>query len=118
MITGGRRPAWIPVLSTDAVRPKLESEKQWGIPTDGAGNMSTLKRDKSEVDIIQPQGRELAHNKKRGPKHRELPGEFIMQLHEDGLGAKAIASRLKAEQGIWVSYKTIQRLLAGERKRT
>jgi len=32
------------------------------------------------------------------------------------MGSKAIAAKLKAEQHIGVSYKTIQRLLSGERK--
>jgi DNA-binding NarL/FixJ family response regulator len=114
MLTGGRRPAWIPIPSTDAVRSKLAGDKQWGIPQHGARNMSTLASEKTKVDTIQPQGRELTH-KKRGPKHRQLQEEIIMQLHREGLGAKAIAAHLKSDKGITVSYKTVQRILSGER---
>lgn len=39
-----------------------------------------------------------------------------MHLHQLGKGSKAIASQLKREQSIVVSYKTIQRILSGERK--
>ena len=52
---------------------------------------------------------------KRGPKHRDLPDELIAKLAGQGMRAKAIASELKREHGIIVSYKTIQRMLEGQR---
>jgi transposase len=71
--------------------------------------MSTLKDEKSTVDIIRPS------IGKRGPKKIELPEDEIKQLHKGGMGAKAIASWLKIAYSIKVSYKTIQRLLSDER---
>ena len=77
--------------------------------------MSTLNGKISEVDIIQPSVAKVTPQK-RGPKHKPLPQEMIVQWKADGLGSKAIATRLKTEHGIDVSYKTIQRVLLGERK--
>jgi hypothetical protein len=60
------------------------------------------------MDIFRPRGR---------PKHyekRELPEELIRQLSSEGMGSRAIASTLK-KRDIIVSYKTIQRVLSGER---
>jgi hypothetical protein len=112
-LSDGRRPAWIPVPSADAVSPKLESEKQWGILGDGAKIMSTLISDKSKVDTMQAQDSKLIHEK-RGPKHRKLPKEFIIQLHGERLGSNAIATLLRTDRGTTVSYKTVQRILSGE----
>lgn len=77
--------------------------------------MSTSNENLAKGDIIQAAERQEI--KKRGPKHKVLPVDLIKQLHAegDGLGAKAIASKLKAEQGIEVSYKTIQRVLSSQR---
>jgi hypothetical protein len=80
--------------------------------------MSTLESKKSEVDIITPSvsTRPIVKRIRRGPKHRtDLPVEVIMQWAGEGMGSKVIAARLKAEHGIIVSYKTIQRILAGQR---
>jgi len=76
--------------------------------------MSTLGEEKIEVDIIKPSGKPkiLA---KRGPKHKDLPIELIEQLAKEGMGSKAIATKLKAERDVKVSYRTIQRVLSGER---
>ena len=77
--------------------------------------MSTVKSNKTEVDIIKPRDASKAPGR-RGPKHQPLPEDMIILLAGEGMGSKAIASRLKRELGIVVSYKTIQRLLSGERK--
>jgi len=54
---------------------------------------------------------------KRGPKHKALPEDLITRwAQEESMGSKAIAARLKTELGITISYKTIQRLLSGERQ--
>jgi transposase len=71
--------------------------------------MSTQIEKPITVDNFRPRGRPKTYKK------RELPIELIKQLHSQGSGSKAISSTLKAEQGIKVSYKTIQRILSGER---
>lgn len=70
--------------------------------------MSTLNQNIATVDIKRAGGRIKPRRK------RELPEGLIKQLSE-GMGSKAVASKLKRDKGIDVSYKTIQRLLAGER---
>lgn len=77
-------------------------------------NMSTLNGRNSKVDIIQPLVAKVTRGK-RGPKHKALPHELIKQWAGEGMGSKAIATKLRTEQGITVSYKTIQRVLSGER---
>ena len=76
--------------------------------------MSTLNDKISEVDIIQLSVAARASGK-RGPKHKALPQELIKLWAGEGMGSKSIATKLKAEQGIDVSYKTIQRVLSGQR---
>ena len=108
-LAGGhyRKAAWIPRIDGAGGQPLAP------IPLDGGRNMSTLATVKSEVDIIAPRGRSL---KKRGPKPRVLPGRVIMRWAEkEGMGSKAIATRLGKERGVKVSYKTVQRILAGQR---
>ena len=51
-------------------------------------------------------------NSTPGPKIPTIPDSLIKELASQGLGAKAITSRL-AEQGIVVSHMTIQRRLQG-----
>jgi hypothetical protein len=54
-------------------------------------------------------------NKKRGRKKKKLPEQDIRQLSSQGYGSKAISTKLK-RKGVIVSYKTIQRMLSGQRK--
>ena len=72
--------------------------------------MSTLNSPSPTVDNLRPRGRPKTYKK------RWLPNDKIKQLHKDGVGAKAITTQLKREKGIDISYKTIQRVLSGERK--
>lgn len=72
--------------------------------------MSTLNSPTLEVDKFRPTGRP------KTDKKLSLPDDKIKQLYKDGMGARAIATKLKKEEGIDVSYKTIQRVLSGERK--
>jgi len=58
----------------------------------------------------------MSHHK-RGPKHQKLPEDLIKRLAAEELSSRAIEARLKA-RGISVSYKTIQRILSGERRLT
>ena len=71
--------------------------------------MSTLKEKPAKVDNFKVRGRPKTYKK------RQLPEDRIKQLHKEGMGTKAIATYLKREQSITVSYKTIQRVLSGER---
>jgi hypothetical protein len=111
MLPASKCPAWIPKPQ----KPEKAGEKQYQVSEDVVSIMSTLEGKKFEVDIIHPPGATRAVVK-RGPKHRQLPEDLIRQLASEGMGSKVIAARLKAEHGIIVSYKTIQRILSGERK--
>lgn len=120
MLSPGKYPKWIP-------KPQKALKKQYQVSQHGDGIMSTLDGKKFEVDIIPPAVTTTTATRtfapptksnagKRGPKHRLLPEDLIMRLAGEGMGSKTIAARLKAEHGISVSYKTIQRILSGERK--
>ena len=108
-----KRPAWLPKCPN--APQTLEK------PIQGAEGhtliMSPINAPEIEVDIIQPR---VASKPipKRGPKHKALPLELIKQWSGEGMGSKAITSRLNNELGIIVSYKTIQRILSGERKQS
>ena len=108
LITGGKRPAWIPLNS------KIGHQKPIQVSGDVALNMSTVVSKKSEVDIIHPPVAKVTREK-RGPKKKSLPRELIKQWAGESMGSKAIATRLKAEHRVVVSYKTIQRILSGVR---
>jgi len=72
--------------------------------------MSTLNEKPVTVDNFRARGRPTTYKK------RQLPEQLIKQLHsKDGMGSKAISTHLKTRKGIIVSYKTIQRILSGER---
>jgi hypothetical protein len=105
----------------------------WWVPVKGAKNktppqvlaqgaliMSTSKCKNSTVDTINPTP--PANDVKilnidcsdgRGRKPQSLPIELIKQYSLDGMGSKAIATKLK-NQGLSVSYKTVQRRLKKE----
>ncbi len=75
--------------------------------------MSTVKGKRIEADILQPRVPKVTR-RKTGPKNKALPESLIRQLADQGHGSKAITAQLR-KQGIEVSYKTIQRLLSGQR---
>ena len=106
-----RIPDWVPRGYTG----EKVQEKVAVVPWQGTLNMSTSAEKKIEVDIIPP-GVFTRTLSKRGPKEKPLPLGLIRQWVAEGMGSKRIASRLSAEHGITVSYKTIQRLLSGKRK--
>ena len=107
LLTGRSRLAWIPKpqnakLDTKEVLPLLDYiNKQ-------ETKMSILKSKSLSMDKLE------ARERKTSYKKRELPEELIRQLSDDGLGSVAIATRLN-KNGVAVSYKTIQRLLSGDR---
>jgi hypothetical protein len=101
-------PEWMPKITqpeSHQIIPHVSSE--------GRGIMSTVDDKKITVDIIQPTTAEKPVGK-RGRKFQTLPTDFIQELSGEGLGSKAIAAAL-ARSGYQVSYKTIQRQLAGAR---
>lgn len=105
MLPANKRPAWIP-------KDKMTSKKQYQVLGVGYGIMSTVKGQKTTVDINHPSVAQVRPAAVRGPKRRDLPEDLIRQLAGQGMGSKAIAARLKTE-GIVISYKTIQRRLQG-----
>ncbi len=94
----GRKSRYVPVAHRENYVESPKTKK------------STLNSTNAKVDNFGSRGRPKVYKK------RPLPDEEIKQLHQQGMGAKAIASQLKRELGIIVSYKTIQRVLSGERK--
>jgi len=96
-------------------KPRKSPKEAAQVSQDMRTIMSTLDYQKSQVDIIQSSVGKVTRAK-RGPKHRDLPGDLIRRLAAESMGSKAIATKLRKEQGIPVSYKTIQRVLSGERK--
>lgn len=96
---------WKPIIATKKV-----AQVVGGMRT----IMSPINNKKSKGDIIQPSVTPRATNK-RGPKFRLLPEDKIKQLNENGMESKAISAWLKRDKGVIVSYKTIQRILSGQR---
>ena len=118
MLPKNKRPRWIPKPQQTPQEHQNRDKKPYPIPQGVVLNMSTLDSEKSEVDIIQPPTPSRTIMRiptKRGRKKLTLPVETILELSKQGLGSKAIATSLR-KQGITVSYKTIQRVLSGERK--
>jgi len=105
LITG--RPKWIPKPQK---HPKLGGKKLVRVSQHGQGIMSTLADEKITVDIIQASVSKKARFP-RGRKKIVLPKEQIKRMLSEGYGTKAIATRLKREHEITVSYKTIQRTI-------
>ncbi len=115
MLPDNKHPKWVPrAQSKKDSTGKNSGQKVIQVSQDVVLNMSTLNDKKTEVDIIQPSVTKVTREK-RGPKQKVLPHELIKKWAGGGMGSKAIASKLNNELGIKVSYKTIQRLLSGER---
>lgn len=102
-----KRANWMPIKTLQKGKKVVE---------DISVQMSTLEDENITVDISSPTVASGA-TKKRRRKYKQLPEGFIKQLATEGLGSKAITTRLRKERGVTVSYKTIQRVLSGERKR-
>jgi hypothetical protein len=109
-------PRWIPIKpSLRAFDGGKQSNKDSGeVHYVGSTNLSTLTDKKIEVDKLKVSVPKVTREKKPGPKPKFLPVKKIRQLAGQGLGSKAIATRLKAE-GVKISFKTIQRVLKGQR---
>jgi len=112
LIRDGRKHEWIPQPTGNAPQPKFEDKTT--VPTNplntgGETKMLTLNEKPVIVNNLGARGRKKTYRKK------ELPEALIKQLYNEGMGSKAIASRLKREQGIEVSFMTVSRVLTGER---
>ena len=108
MVHPSRKPPWVPR------QPEIAGKKLCGVSQHGAGIMATVKDKKSEVAIIQPTVA-TGTLPKRGPKQKVLPIDLIMQWTSEGMGYKRISARLKVEHGIEVGFRTIARVVKGER---
>jgi len=114
MLTDRHHHDWIPMIPEKAPEANKIAKQSVVVVGEGSQIMSTLNDKKSEVDIIQPSVAKVTRGK-RGPKQQALPQELITQWASEGMGSKAIATKLRKKQDITVSYKTIQRVLSGER---
>ncbi len=103
----GRKPTWVPKQTP--ARTPTEPSPQPVEPAPGVGHNCIGVRTASGIMST------LGVNKQRGPKHKDLPVEMIAQWASEGMSSRAIATSLKTD-GISVSYRTIQRVLSGERK--
>lgn len=99
-----RKPDWIPRVAQDA---PAHPDAPLIMSIAGNGNFS--------MDIIKPTDASRPVGK-RGPKCKPLPQELILQWTAEGMGSRAISSKLRNELGINVCYKTVQRALLGERR--
>lgn len=122
MLNSGKRLQWISRVPPEPIGKAVQSKSGGGhnyIDTlmgspMRSGIMQTIKGKKSEVCIIPPSvnSRPIV---RRGPKHKTLPVELIIQWSNEGMRLKAIAAKLEAKQDIKVHYSTISRILAGQR---
>lgn len=119
---GSKAKQAIPPSSIETTTPPAPTNRQKGvdiIPTPAPTTLTPPKRIvstmKAKKDKTPSGGKKRAA--KRGPKFKPLPEGLIMRwAKKEDMGSKAIATRLAKERGIDVSYKTIQRLLAGQRQ--
>ncbi|MFC1869683.1 hypothetical protein ACFLYE_00240 [Chloroflexota bacterium] len=102
-----KRPKWIPRFA------KIGGENQYRVSGVLSGNMHTVNGVNIQSVHNSTEDPPTKPFSKRGPKSRELPDDLISQWAGEGLGSKAISSRLKREQGVDVHYSTIQRRLQG-----
>ena len=109
-LSNAKRPKWIPKPQVD----EMTGKKVIPVPLDVVLNMATVKDKKTEVAIITPVT-PIRPSGKRGPKHKALPIKLIAQWASEGMGYKRIATRLKDEHGIEVGFRTVARVVKGER---
>jgi len=106
-----------PSAKTEALKSKSTASKASSVPKHHRGIMSHNVDDQKSaegMDIIPSTPLKNTHGQKRGPIFRDLPIARIEGMAARGLSARAIAEEL-CREGVMVSYKTIQRLLSGER---
>ena len=106
MLPATKRPKWI---------PKIRRGKTIPVAGHHVVNMSTVNDKNSTVDIFHPLTPKVTLRKKRGPRQQDLPVDLITQWAGDGIGYKRIAARLGDEHNITISYRTVARVVKGER---
>lgn len=103
------KPAWIPKIPKDTtarvpeMRPRATGQATTTLNADDIG------KDRETTDG------EMSTVKARRKAYKPIPNQTVMDMAAAGLGSKAISTKLK-EQGVNVSYKTIQRKLSAARK--
>ena len=107
-LPANKRGRWMPRS------PKKGKEKLSPVSIQQGINMATVNDKKTEVAIIPPQTSEVTRGR-RGPKQKDLPVDVITRLANEGMGYKRIAARLKVEYGIDIGFRTVARVVKGER---
>jgi hypothetical protein len=113
--------AWVPKVSGKKIRAKPSADAVQDTPH--ADRTPPVKGDTipAQRPVPSPKSQPIMSTPKpslvirRGPKQKNLPVGEIKRWAKKGLGSKRISAKLK-EQGVEVSYKTIQRILNGQRK--
>jgi len=111
-----KKPHWIPgnfVMPRESTSAKISPLKTPTIAGYSRGILATVNRPEIRVAKNQPQVGKVT-SEKRGRPLIELPEAKILAMAKQGMGSKAIAARL-AEQGINAKFRTIARILAGQR---
>jgi hypothetical protein len=105
------------VVPTTATSIKAISRGQTVQEVSGVGraNMSTLDDKRTRVDKLEPVTPKRPIGRKPGPRPMFLPTDRVRHLAGQGLGAKAIATLLRRDDQLDVSYKTVERLLRGQK---
>ncbi len=117
-----KRPSWTPGALQDPVNKNIESqntgEKSAHVSQDVGIILSTVNGNNSEVDKIKSRMAKTPRRNKaetRGRKQIELPLDYVERLAKEGMGSKRITAQLKVEHDIYCSYRTVARVLKGER---
>jgi len=98
MLTGGKRPSWIPKVDREAPpsAPEPLSERV------------EQARDCNKISIG-------VSDRVRGRKPIDIPMEFINTLEKEGvMSCRRISERLKTEYGIECSFMTVARVIKGK----
>lgn len=101
-----KHPAWVPKPE------KIKTQNTKTVPQDLSVNMSIVKSENSTMDIITPQPSKIS---RRGPQQKNLPIDLINEWAAGGMGSIGISKLLAEQKGIKVSYRTVLRVINGER---
>lgn len=99
-------------VDTDATEtnpPRVEGVGQ----NSKVGETTTLDDGEAKDHSFVPL-KNATEKKKLGRPKKESPAEIILQMSAEGLGSRQISLNLHAE-GVDISYKTVQRVLSGQR---
>ena len=99
---------------TKAPDGNLGGEKPQGVVGYTPRIMAIPNPQKNSIAIIKPSVGKVTREK-RGPKQKPLPVELIIKWAGEGMGSQAITTRLKNELGIDIGFRTVARVIKGER---